>query len=250
MKLVNHSIKQIIKDPNFVQEIKLSILEKELVIIKGAVKHQFISKVLKYLKNKMKNSTPAYQPILKSSPNFYRVNFEDERSYVKGHFHQFNYFPWNKDQFCFFDQFKDIFSLKNLLNNLSPQEYMDGLHDNFIPKLSFQFYDSGKGYLQRHKDPVGDHQFVVPVLIMSKKGDDFKQGGLEMQIQDDWISVDDNLDIGDLVLMKGDAAHGVSKIDPSTKFKHFSSGRWMGLFAINKVHGSNEIANSQIIVET
>ncbi len=64
MKLVNHSIKQIIKDPNFVQEIKLSILEKELVIIKGAVKHQFISKVLKYLKNEMKNSTPAYQPIL------------------------------------------------------------------------------------------------------------------------------------------------------------------------------------------
>ena len=62
--------------------------------------------------------------------------------------------------------------------------------------------------------------------------------------------MDDNLDIGDLVLMKGDTAHGVSKIDPSTKFEHFASGRWMGLFAINKVHESNKIANSQTIVET
>jgi hypothetical protein len=247
VKILHSTVKEIIAHPAILEEVKRSISDEGLAVIKGVAKPEIINDILEHLTDKMRLTEPAYQPLEKSCANFYRVNFEDSRSHIKGHFHQFNFFPWNADQFNFFEEFKHIFALKNLLNDLDADKYMSGIDDDFIPKLSFQFYDSGKGYLERHQDPVGEHQFVVPILAMSQKGADFDQGGLEVKLQNEWKIVDDNIDVGDLVLLRGDVPHGVEKIDPNKEFELLSSGRWMGLFAINKLQGSNKIENSKTI---
>ena len=102
----------------FIKEIKNSLLKEGVIIIKETVEFNFLSRVVSHLKGIMKNTIPVYHPISKEVNNFYRVNFEDNRSYVKGHFHQFNFFPWNQDLFNFYKVFREIFELKNLLNDL------------------------------------------------------------------------------------------------------------------------------------
>ena len=195
----------------------------------------------------MRNSIPNYAPIEISAPNFYRINFNDERSHIKGHFHQFNFFPWNQDLLSLFENLLNIFRLKNKLNNLDEDAFLLGQSSEFVPKLSFQFYDSGAGYLERHEDPIGEHQLVVPILVMSDKGNDFSTGGLEVEINDTWHCLDDYAEKGDLLLMRGDLPHGVRPVDSEKEFKLYSTGRWMGLFAINKTVSNNKISNSKKI---
>jgi len=48
-----------------------------------------------------------------------------------------------------------------------------------------------------------------------------------------------------LILIRGDIPHGVRMIDPEKDFNMLSQGRWMGLFAINKVEGSKKASNSK-----
>tara|TARA_A100001011_G_C14264891_1_gene824208 strand:+ start:378 stop:1133 length:756 start_codon:yes stop_codon:yes gene_type:complete len=231
---------------NLHKSIKLNdlIISENIVIIKSYLCQRKVNEIIDYLNKLIINNTPAYEEISHKSTNFYRTNFQDHRSFVKGHFHQVNFFPWNKDDFSFYSLFGDVFNLKNILNGLKEDEFLDGNNPDFVPKISFQFYDSGAGFLERHTDPVGSHQSVVPILSMSSKGEDFISGGLEVEIDGKWHIVDDYVESGDLILMNGDLPHGVQKIDPEKDFNLYGSGRWMGLFAINKVAGSEKAPNS------
>ena len=80
---------------------------------------------------------------------------------------------------------------------------------------------------------------------MSLKGSDFNDGGLEVKVGEDWLLIDDHIHPGDLILIRGDIPHGVRMIDPEKDFNMLSQGRWMGLFAINKVEGSKKASNSK-----
>ena len=227
------------------EELNQLIRNESIVIVKNYLNSDQTKRIIKYLKDHVQNTLPAYESITHKSSNFYRTNFEDKRAFIKGHFHQVNFFPWNQDQFNFYSLFKDIFHLKNRLNNKNLDRFLDGTDANFVPKVSFQFYDSGAGFLERHTDPVGEHQSVVPILAMSLKGSDFNDGGLEVKVGEDWLLIDDHIHPGDLILIRGDIPHGVRMIDPEKDFNMLSQGRWMGLFAINKVEGSKKASNSK-----
>ena len=82
--------------------------------------------------------------------------------------------------------------------------------------------------------------------VLSPPSNDDTDEASNDDIEEETI-VDDNIDVGDLVLLRGDVPHGVEKIDPNKEFELLSSGRWMGLFAINKLQGSNKIENSKTI---
>ncbi len=250
MKSVSKSLIELaINDSESSNELTNLINDESVVIIKEYLCKNQIAEIIEYLNNLIRDSIPAYQEITHGSKNFYRTNFEDQRSFVKGHFHQVNFFPWNQDDLNFYSLFKDIFYLKNALNSLKKNKFLDGNDKNFIPKLSFQFYDSGAGFLERHSDTVGEHQSIVPILSMSLKGKDFLSGGLEVEIDGDWQIIDDHVEPGDLILMNADLPHGVKKIDPDQDFNVNSSGRWMGLFAINKVAGSTKVPDSKPLNE-
>ncbi|HVJ41293.1 MAG TPA: hypothetical protein VM639_07345 [Dongiaceae bacterium] len=203
--------------------------------------------MIAYLAGIGRGSLPNWQPILPKCPNFHRVNQWDERSYVKACFHQFSFFPWNQDLFNFFSRFRDIFVLRNLLSGASEDAYLGSEpYDECIARLSFQFYPKGIGAMNMHRDPEGPHQAVVPILVMSERGRDFKEGGVFVQTeQGERIFIEEYAKPGDVVLFDPQMLHGVATIDPiaAPDWPSFE-GRWMSIFAVNKLATNTRVAEA------
>jgi len=238
----------LLKNNDQIQKMRKDIIEGDLIVVKNVVSKELIEKTKQYLTNLGRNSLPNYVPIKEGAPNFHRLNVWDERAYVKGCFHQFAFFPWNQDVFNFFEVFKEGFFLKNLINGLPKDKFLKAQpEDGCTARLSFQFYPKGTGGLNKHCDPVDHHQLTVPILIMSKKGVDFQSGGMYVEnTKGEDLFGDDLADIGDVVLFNAQMPHGVKTIDESKKIDWLSfEGRWMMIFATNKLSNNTAIANAQ-----
>src|SRR6185312_6501703 len=105
---------------------------------------------------------------------------------------------------------------------------------------------AGRGYFTAHTDPYDVHQIAVPIMAMSKSGRDFKTGGnFVARLNGEKIYTEEMTEPGDIVLVNARCTHGVGKIDPEASFDPLSdAGRWMMLFAVNKVAGNTAIANA------
>jgi hypothetical protein len=95
-------------------------------------------------------------------------------------------------------------------------------------------------------DPVDIHQKAVPILILSKKGKDYEQGGLYYDTDEgERVYADEIGNPGDVVLILAQIPHGVEKIDPHVKTNWPSfKGRWSGVVAVNKMVTNRKIADA------
>lgn len=244
------NLETILNNNKKITEIKNKISEGNLIIIKNTINKKTINRVKKYLISIARNSLPYYQKIEISAPNHHRIIRSDKRSHVTGSFHQFSFFPWNQDVFNFFNIFKKGYHLKNLLSENHKNKYLGNTpEDHIIARICFQFYPAGEGYLNMHSDPVGKHQITAPILIMSKKNKkngDFKDGGsYVINNNKKKVYIEEFADIGDIILYDASMAHGVDLIDPKSK-NHWLDfkGRWMMLFATNKLNNADHIKES------
>lgn len=242
-----YDINALIQDKPQIQEIRNRVKEGHIYILKNAADADVLEGIKESMSQIGRGSIPTYHPIELGCPNHHRINYSDPRSYVKGCFHQFSFFPWNQDVYDLFNVFRPIYQVKNLINNIEQDKFM-GMkpEDGCIARLAFQFYPSGLGYLNRHADPVDHHQLVVPTLTMSKKGVDFQTGGAYViDTNGEKIYTDDISAPGDVVLFNALIHHGVEMIDEGTKPDWLSfRGRWMLLFATNKLGSNTQIANA------
>lgn len=241
---------KVLESVNEIKKIKKEISSGNVIIFKNIINNKIISEIKEYLVTIGKGSLPNYHGIYESCPNSHRINRWDNRSYVKACFHQFQFFPWNDDAFDFFNLFRSIFNLKNALNDQPLNRFLDSKSDSeCISRVAFQFYPAGMGGMNAHTDPLDFHQSVIPTLVMSKKGVDFKTGGLFIGTEENKLNIDDHVNIGDLILFSPQMIHGVDTIDSDNKDNNFLSfsGRWMCLFAVNKLNSNNIISNSQEI---
>ena len=238
--------KDLLQNNKKVSEIRKKILEGDVIVFKNVLEKKLVFEIINYLKGIGRGSFPNYNPIVQGAPNFHRVNIWDQRSYVKGCFHQFNFFPWNQDVFNFFELTKEIFYLKNLLNNQSKEKFLRAQpEDGCVSRLSFQFYPKGIGGLNKHSDPVDYHQLTVPSLVMSKKGVDFQTGGFYVAGNKGDLSIEDYCDLGDVIFFNAQIPHGVSIIDESSIEDWLSfEGRWMMIFATNKLQNNLNVADA------
>ena len=220
--------------------------ENKVLVIKRFYSQKLCSIVKRHLKNIASCSMTAYHPIKIGSPNFYRVNLEDQRSIIKGYFHQFNYFPWNQDQLNLFNTFQEAFILKNRINKIEDKKFFNPIDNSDCTiRLSFQFYPAAKGYLDQHSDPVDYHQKYLFMLSLSTVGKDFSTGGLFTIINDKKFFLDKYAITGDLIIFKASNPHGVELIDRKKKFNPLSlKGRWMVIFSTNKLTDNKKISNS------
>ena len=242
-----NNVGNILVDSQKIESIRTYITQGDVCVIKEIVPKKAIFQIRTYLEGVARHSLPNYQPIKVGCPNFHRLNCNDERATVKGCFLQFSFFPWNQDLFNFFDLFRQGYYLKNLLNHTKRDKYLGRTpQDGCIARLSFQFYPAGMGMLNKHRDPLDNHQLAVPILAMSKKGRDFQQGGIYLDREDGRkIFVDETVDLGDLVLFNPAIPHGVDKIDPEEKTDWFSfRGRWMMILATNKLNSTSVTTQS------
>ena len=219
----------------------------DVFIVKNVFPRAKLIQLRDYLRQIGQSSLPNYQKIEKGAPNFHRMNVWDERSYVPGCFHQFSFFPWNQDIFHLFELARDVYRMRNLLSNLEPDKFLQrSPEDGCTARLSIQFYPKSIGGLNNHVDPFDFHQFVVPIVIMSKKGVDFHEGGAFVETSDGRrLIVDDEADIGDVVYFSAQMPHGVERIDPKEEPDWASfRGRWIMLIAVNRLMSNLEIADA------
>lgn len=241
---------KVLKSVNEIKKIKKEISSGKVIIFKNIINNKIISEIKEYLVTIGKGSLPNYHGIYENCPNSHRINRWDNRSYVKACFHQFQFFPWNDDTFDLFNLFRSVFNLKNALNEQPLNKFLDSKSESgCISRVAFQFYPAGIGGMNAHIDPLDFHQSVIPTLVMSKKGEDFKTGGLFIGTEENKLNIDDYVNIGDLILFSPQMVHGVDIIDPDNKDNNFLSftGRWMCLFAVNKLNNNNIISDSQEI---
>lgn len=250
IEIEERSLKELISDEERIQEMREEILKGKSFIVKNVVSKEKIKQMTQYLEGVGKGSLPNYQEIKEGAPNFHRINFNDSRAYVGGVFHQFCFFNWNQDVMEVFELMKETYHLKNKLSNLNKEKFLSSkAEDGCISRIAFQFYPSGAGRLAKHMDPVDHHQLCVPILLMSKKGKDFKKGGVYVENDNgEKYYFDEIGDPGDVVFFNAKWPHGVDNIDPDNNLDWTSfKGRWMMLLAVNKIAGNSEVSNSKEI---
>jgi hypothetical protein len=240
------NIDQVLSDASSIINLKSSILNSDIVIVKKAISKQLINEIKAYLIQVGRSSFPNYERIEYGAKDFHRINNNDSRAYVKGAFHQFVFYPWNQNYFDLYNAFSKPYKLKNILSGIEEDAFMAPKSvDNFTARIAFQFYPQGIGYLNNHADPVDQHQIAVPILVMSEKGNDFKEGGAYVKYEGEKVFIEDHAEIGDVVFFKASLEHGVDKIDSQSEASWLDfKGRWMGLLAVNQFFNANIIAES------
>lgn len=241
------SIEEPLRNKRQLERVNAAVQRRKICIFRQVVTPDYVAALIAYLSHVGRNSLPSRHPTLPGCPNHHRVYQWDELSHVKGCFHQFSFFPWNEDIFQLFKNFAPIYRLRNVLSGVSPERYVGRTpEDDCIARISFQFYPSAVGALNKHMDPIDIHQKVVPLLIMSKRGEDFEQGGLFFESEDGTRTYADEVaNPGDVVLTLAQLPHGVEKIDPHLKPDWLSfRGRWSAVVAVNKMVTNSKIADA------
>ena len=237
----------LLADDARIDEMRRRLENGDLYVVEAGVDPELTARIRDYLGRVARSSLPNYQAIEPHCPNFHRIDRWDERSHVGACVHSFSFFPWNHDVFGFFGLFAPIYNLKNRISGLEPSSFLGRTPDRgCIARISFQYYPKGIGGLNRHQDPLGYHQITVPSLIMSEKGRDFTEGGLYVETgPGEQVLLDDQCRPGDVVFFNAAHNHGVARIDPEADPDWLSlEGRWMGLFAVNKLIDNDDIGDS------
>jgi hypothetical protein len=225
----------------------------DLYVARKLVDPDWIAMAKGYLRDIGRHSLPTYQPIAPGAPNFHRLNRNDPRAYVKGSFHQFVFYAWNQDVLDLFARARPVYHLKNRLSGLAADSFLGQAPDrDCTARLAFQLYPRGGGYLNQHVDPIDFHQLTAPILQMSRRGEDFERGGLYVVDRAGGrLMLDDLTEPGDVVFFNAANPHGVEPIDPDRPLDWLAyQGRWMLLFAVNRVAGSRAIGDSVDLGQT
>ncbi len=241
------SIDEALASPEIINRVRDGVMNGGVYIFDSGIERSLLERIRGYLTSVGRNSLPAYHAINEGCPNFHRVNNWDARSYVKGCFHQFSFFPWNDDFFGLFDVFKKVYFLKNLISGLPADSFLSMEPERgCTARLSFQYYPSGGGAMNKHMDPVDRHQLTVPTMLLCRKGEDFSVGGAFFVDNDgEVVYIDEFSDWGEVTFFNAQMVHGVAPIDPNLekRWEDFN-GRWIALFAVNKLAITQEISDS------
>lgn len=240
-------------DDSLIEQMRRGLHEGNVYVARGAYPRDKLLKIRAYLTRIGQSSMPNYEPITEKAPNFHRV-YGDDRSHVKGRFHQWSFFPWNMDVFDLFDAARPAYELNNRINGWNKDKYLGREpEEGCIARLTFQAYPRGAGFISRHQDAAGPHKFTTVLLTLSDKGDDYQEGGAyfarSADESEDFFA-DDNLRIGDLIITHSQVVHGVAPVDPGAELDWLEfEGKWTLVMAINKLAGSTHIPDSKDLAE-
>ncbi len=232
-----------------IDKIKEEIANDKPVIIKGMYPKQLLAKIKQYLFNVGLNSLPSYHRLDHKIPDHHLILQNHPDSYVDSYAHKFYFYPWNQNIFNFFEIFKEMFQIKNLISGLDADKYFlaNPEDDDFVIRCLFHHYPTGGGFIAKHSDTVGTHQSVTSIAALSDKGKDFTNGGLYVIDENNQkVYIDDYLKSGSVLFFNPEIIHGVDEIEGSTEGGFFDpSGRWIMLGATIKTE-RNTIAKKAI----
>ena len=208
--------------------IKNHVKSKKPVIIRNLLSTGEARTIRKFA-IQMRKSQPSSSPkISKKSPNYHRIDNNEEKSQVKCTLHLHAFFYWNKETEPIKHYFKRLFRLRNILSDL-PEEYaLSDIVDGLVSLPLVQHYPRGGGYMQEHQDPDNGQKVVVNT-ILSEYSKDYETGGLFYRDNNGKkIYVDKELKPGDAFIFYPTLSHGVDPIDENVELNWKNDdGRWM-----------------------
>lgn len=234
---------------NFAEDLVLSLLSGNVIILKNAFDESFLINLKRKLSHIFLNGQSSFHKIIENCPNFYR-NITNDLS-KKYAFHQVKqthyFFPWNDDfHNLYFETYKRWQVLKYISGFKKNAWEKNTPKDGIVDRIQLVRYPPNHGELELHQDPYLYQKFFISVY-MSKKGKDYINGGMYFVDKNNKkIEFEDLVDIGDLAFGFGTIYHGVDITNVSMEeFDKISSGRWfMGLYStvsdyIEKRHTGN-----------
>ena len=140
------------------------------------------------------------------------------------------------DIYGFHNICRELIVLRNRLSDISDDFCLNGPENGLFSATRIHQFPSGGGFLQLHRDRDGEIAtkeaslpcFLHPLLICSKKGRDFENGGGIIKYNNEILFYEDTLEPGDVVIYNGRVEHGVYNVDANktldlTKFNGRSS---------------------------
>ena len=143
--------------------------------------------------------------------------------------------------FSFPNIFAPMIKLRNSLMGKS-ENYVRGVDfsEGLWTACRFQHYFRGGGFFGGHTDIIIDQisstanlRTVQLVGVLSNRGEHFETGGAYIETSSGRIDLDDEVEVGDVVIYDGASYHGVHDIDANHKFTTDSRfGRWSALVSL------------------
>jgi hypothetical protein len=153
---------------------------------------------------------------------------------------------FEEDIFGMHGIFRRLIQFRNLLYKLPKDFTCNGTENGVWSASRINHYPRGGGFMAPHVDvgtgtvaaDIGMERYVQLLLLMTKKGEDYREGGAYIDLDGERYLFESECEIGDIVIYDGRVNHGVEEIDPMepleldsfdgrhvamvTLFKHFS----------------------------
>lgn len=215
-------------DSQDIDNIRLQIKNSEIVVLKNVFRKELMEKIKKDCFNFICNNESYNPKINIKTPNFYRIDNNPKKSAVKRIKQSVVSFYWNEPISCEQECMTAMSILRNKIAQLPTNFALKKIEDDgFFTFPNIAHYPIGGGKLNKHTDPP-NKQFSVILCSLSKRGEDFKTGGLYIYVNSEKIDIDEIIEEGDIYLMNPANAHGIDPIDShlSIDFKNIN-GRWV-----------------------
>tara|TARA_B100000686_G_scaffold204229_1_gene211070 strand:- start:25302 stop:26123 length:822 start_codon:yes stop_codon:yes gene_type:complete len=241
------------ENPEFTDNIVKSLLEGDFFILKNAYTKSFMLNLKINTFNYFKNKPSEFYKMLEGSPDFHRkIDLETGKKYsFRSCKHSFYFYPWNNDPLNLFSPIYERWRVIKKLMGLDSKAYEKNTpKDGVIDRIQVVKYPSKIGFLEPHVDPYMYQKLIIS-SYMSKKDIDFEGVGFYLLDKNDNImSVEDSIDIGDMGIGMATLYHGVAPVNLTKEadWDDVNDGRWfLSLYSnvsdeVDKRHTSDSVS--------
>lgn len=232
--------KKYINDNKNCEDLVNSLLAGDLYLLKNVFTKKYINDLKDYVANRFLTDKSEFHKVLDGVPNFTRdITSDLGKKYSFNQRRQLRYFfPFNEknEAFKVYETIYPVWrNLKYLMGYKKDVWEKNKPSDGIVDRLLVSKYPPGEGEMELHQDPYLFQKFFISIY-MSKKGEDYINGGVYAIDKDDKeIDIEQDVDVGDLSFGMATIMHGVAKceIGKNKDPKDILSGRWfLGLYTM------------------
>ena len=223
------------KDEGFIRPLIESLYSGDCYLLQGAFSKEFMEETIEKVDQFWRQTPSAFHKMEEGCPDFHRIQDEEVAAkYVfKSVRHSYYCFHWNGDPLKIVAPIMERWRLFKFIGGYRFDEYETNTpKDGVVDRIQVARY-LPQGYSETHADPF-QNQRVFISGFMSKRGVDYERGGFYVVGEgNEFVDVEDDIEVGDIGIGYATVAHGVDRIDPHKEADWDArDGRWwLGLYS-------------------